>query len=184
MQTYSTIKAIRYTTYFRVATNFFRFSPAKYFLVKQKVFGSGFTRCPKKNKKVEKSLADKQGRLQPFLSSLRAAPDGISKRKLRTYAKISDKSSRLQKENQENEIVQCTTETNASIFDDTKRNEEHVRLALTNSTHDSSSNDKNCDWFFQVNAVLKKTTKGNLLTMTIIMEFVAIQNVIKIKKIG
>ena len=46
--------------------------------------------------------------------------DGISKRKIRTYAKIPEKSSKLQKENQENKVAQCTFETNALTFDDVK----------------------------------------------------------------
>ena len=58
---------------------------------------------------------------------------------------MPEKSSKLQKENQENEVVQCIFETNALTFDDTKQSEDHVRLALTESTHDSSLNDKNCD---------------------------------------
>ena len=41
-----------------------------------------------------------------------------------------------------------------------------LNLALTESTHDSSSNDKNCDWFEQVNAEenalrSNKTTREN-----------------------
>ena len=78
--------------------------------------------------------------------------DGISKRKIRTCAKFLEKSSKLQKENQENEIVQSTFETNISTFDNSKQNEEHALLALTETTFDSSSIDKNCDWFEQVNA--------------------------------
>ena len=49
-------------------------------------------------------------------------------------------------------VAQCTFETNALTFDDIKQNEEHVHVALTESTHDSSSNENNCDWFEQVNA--------------------------------
>ena len=56
--------------------------------------------------------------------------DGISKRKIRTYAKIPEKPSMLQKENQENEVAQCTFETNALTFDDIKQNEEHVLYTL------------------------------------------------------
>ena len=47
----------------------------------------------------------------------------------------------------------------------TIQNKDHVRFALTESTHDCS-NDKNCDWFEQVNAEenalgSNKTTKEN-----------------------
>ena len=59
---------------------------------------------------------------------------------------MPEKSSKLQKKKQENEVVQCVFESNVSTFD-TKQNEDHVHLALTESTHDSSLNDKNCDWF-------------------------------------
>ena len=103
---------------------------------------------------------EKFDKLWPKLS------DGMPKRKIRTYAKIPEKSSKLQKENQENEIVQCTFETNALTFDDIKQNEEHVHVAFTENTHDSSSNEKNCDWFEQVNVEenalgSNKTTKEN-----------------------
>ena len=72
----------------------------------------------------------------------------------------------MQEENLENEVVQCTDETNAVTFDDAKQNEEHVHIAFIESTHDSSSNEKNCDWYEQANAeenVLgsNKTTKEN-----------------------
>ena len=118
--------------------------------------------------------------------------DGISKRKIRTYAKISDKSPKLQKEKQENEVVLCTDEKNASTFNDTKQNEEHVHIALAESTHDCSSNEKKCDWFEQVNAKetlweaikqQKKTVKDtDQSTMTMIIEFAAFQNAMKINK--
>ena len=65
--------------------------------------------------------------------------DGISKRKIRTYAKIPEKSSKLQKKNRGNEVVLSTDETNASTFDDTKQNDEYVLVDLTESTHDSSN---------------------------------------------
>ena len=57
--------------------------------------------------------------------------DIISKRKIRTHAKIPEKSSGLQKKKkkQEND-VQRTSETNSSTFPDTKRSEEHIRYAL------------------------------------------------------
>ena len=90
----------------------------------------------------------------------------------------------MQKENLENEVVQCNSETNALTFDDTKQNQEHVRLALAESKHDSFSNDKNCNWFEQINAEenglesntrQKKAVKDtDLLTMTTIMEFMAL----------
>ena len=72
----------------------------------------------------------------------------------------------MQKENQENEVVQSTFETNTPTFDNSKQNEEHARLALTETTFDSSSIDKNCDWFEKVNATenalgRKKTTEEN-----------------------
>ena len=46
------------------------------------------------------------------------------------------------KKNRGNEVVLSTDETNASTFDDTKQNDEHVLVDLTESTHDSSSIEK------------------------------------------
>ena len=48
--------------------------------------------------------------------------DGISKRKIKTYAKIPEKTSKLQKENQENEVVQCSDEASALTFENAKQN--------------------------------------------------------------
>ena len=47
--------------------------------------------------------------------------DSISKRKSRTYAKIPEELSKLKKENQKNDVVQCTSETNSSTFPVTKQ---------------------------------------------------------------
>ena len=56
-------------------------------------------------------------------------------------------------------LCKCTFETNASTFDVTKQNKEYARRSLTETIHDSSSNDKNCDWFKQVNAEEKRFGK-------------------------
>ena len=61
--------------------------------------------------------------------------DGISKCKIRTNNKIPEKSSGLQQENQDNEIVQCIFVTNAWAFDDIKQNEGKVCLCSM-SLHD------------------------------------------------
>ena len=72
--------------------------------------------------------------------------DAIPKRKIKTYAEILEKPSGLQKENQENEVHSVLL----------RQTLQHSPLQnIMNSTHDSSSNCKNYDWFALANE--KKT---------------------------